>query len=118
MRMPPHICGVILATSLTVALAMPAYVATAQRKGMALVPNHHRCVEVLQLEKVEMDAQSGEVKVVLGRLGPASGTEDRVCRFASAAARLLRAYTMQLKAIAGYGTAGTNTSTSARERRP
>jgi hypothetical protein len=29
---------------------------------------------------------------VLGRLGPAGGTEDRACRFAAAAARLLRAF--------------------------
>jgi hypothetical protein len=63
MRMPPRIYRVLFATSLAVAFAIPAYVATAQRKGMALVPNHHRCVEVLQLEKVEIDAQSGEVKV-------------------------------------------------------
>jgi hypothetical protein len=35
---------------------------------------------------------------VLARLGPARGTEDRVCRFASAAARLLRAYTTQFEA--------------------
>jgi hypothetical protein len=35
---------------------------------------------------------------VLGRLGPAGGTEDHVCRLASAAARLLRAYAMQFEA--------------------
>src|SRR5262249_28501745 len=34
---------------------------------------------------------------VLRRLGPAGGTEDQVCRFASAAARLLRAYTTQFE---------------------
>jgi hypothetical protein len=63
--MPPRIYGVIFATSLTAALAIPANLATAQRKGMALVPNHHRCAELLQLEKVkvEIDAQSGEAKV-------------------------------------------------------
>jgi hypothetical protein len=35
---------------------------------------------------------------VLGRLGPAGGTEDHVSRFATAAARLIRAYTMQIEA--------------------
>ena len=35
---------------------------------------------------------------VLGRLGPATGTEDRVCRFAAAAARLIRAFTTQIEA--------------------
>jgi hypothetical protein len=35
---------------------------------------------------------------VLGRLGPAGGTEDRACRFATAAARLVRAYTTQFEA--------------------
>ena len=35
---------------------------------------------------------------VLARLGPAGGTEDHACRFAAAAARLLRAYTMQIEA--------------------
>jgi hypothetical protein len=34
----------------------------------------------------------------LGRLGPAAGTEDHVCRFAAAAARLLRAFTTQIEA--------------------
>jgi hypothetical protein len=38
------------------------------------------------------------VMSVLARLRPASGTEDRVCSFAAAAARLLRAYTMQVEA--------------------
>jgi hypothetical protein len=36
---------------------------------------------------------------VLGRLGPASGTQDNVCRFASAAARLARAFTLQFEAF-------------------
>jgi hypothetical protein len=62
MRMPPRIWSMIFATFLTAAVTIPAYVATAQRKGMALVPNHHRCVDVLQFEKVEIDAQSGNVK--------------------------------------------------------
>jgi hypothetical protein len=35
---------------------------------------------------------------VLGRLGPAGGTQDHVCRFVAAAARLLRAYTTQFEA--------------------
>ena len=35
---------------------------------------------------------------VLGRLGPAGGTEDHACRFSAAVARLIRAYTLQLEA--------------------
>jgi hypothetical protein len=47
---------------------------------------------------VQMACTHGATMSVLGRLGPAGGTEDHVCRFASAAARLLRAYTMQMEA--------------------
>jgi hypothetical protein len=47
---------------------------------------------------VQMACTHGAAMSVLGRLGPAGGTQDHVCRFASAAARLLRAYTMQLEA--------------------
>jgi hypothetical protein len=47
---------------------------------------------------VQMACTHGAAMSVLGRLGPAKGTEDHACRFASAAARLLRAYTMQLEA--------------------
>ena len=47
---------------------------------------------------VQMACTHGATMSVLGRLGPAGGTQDHVCRFASAAARLLRAYTMQLEA--------------------
>jgi hypothetical protein len=35
---------------------------------------------------------------VLGRLGPAAGTEAHACRFAAAAARLTRAFTLQFEA--------------------
>ena len=47
---------------------------------------------------VQMACTHAAAMSVLGRLGPATGTEDRVCRFAAAAARLLRAFTMQLEA--------------------
>jgi hypothetical protein len=47
---------------------------------------------------VQMACTHSATMSVLGRLGPAAGTEDHVCRFAAAAARLLRAYTMQLEA--------------------
>jgi hypothetical protein len=47
---------------------------------------------------VQMACTHGATMSVLGRLGPATGTEDHVCRFASAAARLIRAYTVQLEA--------------------
>jgi hypothetical protein len=47
---------------------------------------------------VQMACTHGATMSVLGRLGPAGGTQDQVCRFASAAARLLRAYAMQLEA--------------------
>jgi hypothetical protein len=47
---------------------------------------------------VQMACTHSATMSVLRRLGPAGGTEDHVCRFASAAARLLRAYTMQVEA--------------------
>jgi hypothetical protein len=47
---------------------------------------------------VQMACTHGATMSVLGRLGPAGGTEDHVCRFAAAAARLLRAYAMQFEA--------------------
>ena len=47
---------------------------------------------------VQMACTHGATMSVLGRLGPAGGTEDHVCRFAAAAARLIRAYSMQLEA--------------------
>ena len=47
---------------------------------------------------VQMAFTHSAAMSVLGRLGPAGGTEDHVCRFAFAAARLLRAYTVQLEA--------------------
>jgi hypothetical protein len=46
---------------------------------------------------VQMACTHGATMSVLARLGPAGGTQDHVCRFASAAARLLRAYTLQLE---------------------
>ena len=47
---------------------------------------------------VQMACTHSAAMSVLGRLGPAGGTQDHVCKFASAAARLMRAYTMQLEA--------------------
>jgi hypothetical protein len=47
---------------------------------------------------VQMACTHAAAMSVLGRLGPATGTEDRVCRFAAAAARLLRAFTTQVEA--------------------
>jgi hypothetical protein len=51
---------------------------------------------------VQMACTHSATMSVLGRLGPASGTEDRACRFAAAAAaaaaRLARAFTTQLEA--------------------
>ena len=47
---------------------------------------------------VQMACTHSATMSVLGRLGPAAGTEDHVCRFAAAAARLIRAYSMQLEA--------------------
>jgi hypothetical protein len=47
---------------------------------------------------VQMACTHGAAMSVLGRLGPAGGTEDHVCRFAAAAARLLRAFTTQFEA--------------------
>jgi hypothetical protein len=47
---------------------------------------------------VQMACTHGAAMSVLARLGPAGGTQDQVCRFATAAARLLRAYTVQLEA--------------------
>ena len=47
---------------------------------------------------VQMACTHSATMSVLGRLGPAGGTEDHACRFASAAARLIRAYTMQFEA--------------------
>jgi hypothetical protein len=47
---------------------------------------------------VQMACTHSATMAVLGRLGPAGGTEDHVCRFASAAARLARAFTTQFEA--------------------
>jgi hypothetical protein len=47
---------------------------------------------------VQMACTHAATMSVLGRLGPATGTEEHVCRFASAAARLLLAFTTQLEA--------------------
>jgi hypothetical protein len=47
---------------------------------------------------VQMACTHAATMSVLGRLGPATGTEEHVCRFASAAARLLRAFTAQVEA--------------------
>src|SRR5262249_22700855 len=47
---------------------------------------------------VQMACTHGAAMSVLARLGPAGGTEDHVCRFASAAARLTRAFTLQFEA--------------------
>jgi hypothetical protein len=47
---------------------------------------------------VQMACTHSATMSVLGRLGPAAGTEDHVCRFAAAAARLLRAFTTQFEA--------------------
>jgi hypothetical protein len=46
---------------------------------------------------VQMACTHSAAMSVLGRLGPAGGTEDRACRLASAAARLLRAFTAQFE---------------------
>jgi len=46
---------------------------------------------------VQMACTHSAAMSVLGRLGPAKGTEDHACRFASAAARLLRAYATQFE---------------------
>jgi hypothetical protein len=47
---------------------------------------------------VQMACTHMATMAVLGRLGPAGGTQDHVCRFAAAAARLLRAFTTQIEA--------------------
>ena len=47
---------------------------------------------------VQMACTHGATMSVLARLGPAAGTEDHACRFATAAARLIRAYSMQFEA--------------------
>jgi hypothetical protein len=47
---------------------------------------------------VQMACTHAATMSVLGRLGPATGTEDHVCRFAAAAARLMRAFTTQFEA--------------------
>jgi len=47
---------------------------------------------------VQMTCTHMATMSVLRRLGPAGGTEDQVCRFASAAARLARAFTTQFEA--------------------
>jgi hypothetical protein len=47
---------------------------------------------------VQMACTHTATMSVLGRLGPATGTQDHVCRFASAAARLMRAFTTQFEA--------------------
>jgi hypothetical protein len=47
---------------------------------------------------VQMACTHSAAMSVLGRLGPAGGPEDRACRLASAAARLLRAFTAQFEA--------------------
>jgi hypothetical protein len=54
--------------------------------------------EVEAAVALQMACTHSAAMSVLARLGPATGTEDHVCRFASAAARLLRAFTMQLEA--------------------
>jgi hypothetical protein len=46
---------------------------------------------------VQMACTHSAAMSVLGRLGPAGGTEDRACRFAAAAARLWRAFTTQFE---------------------
>src|SRR5262249_15877064 len=46
---------------------------------------------------VQMACTHSAAMSVLGRLGPAKGTEDHACRFAAAAARLLRAYATQFE---------------------
>jgi hypothetical protein len=47
---------------------------------------------------VQMACTHSAAMSVLARLGPAKGTEDHACRLASAAARLLRAYSTQVEA--------------------
>jgi hypothetical protein len=47
---------------------------------------------------VQMACTHIATMAVLGRFGPAGGTQDHVCRFAAAAARLLRAFTTQVEA--------------------
>jgi hypothetical protein len=49
---------------------------------------------------------------LMGRLGPAGGTEDRACRFAAAAARLVRAFTALLTRYSGSPEPGSTLTTS------
>jgi hypothetical protein len=66
--------------------------------ALALIEGFAPKNEVEAALAVQMTCTHLATMSVMGRLGPATGTEDHVCRFASAAARLLRAYATQFEA--------------------
>jgi hypothetical protein len=51
-----------------------------------------------RLRSLSMACTHSAAMSILARLGPATGAEEHVCRFASAASPLLRAYTTQCEA--------------------
>jgi hypothetical protein len=65
--------------------------------ALAFIEGYAPRNEVEAASAVQMAATHMATMSVLGKLGAATGPEDRVCRLASAAARLLRAFTAQFE---------------------